>query len=36
MMAAAGRTALLNELDGPGLPLLRHRLAAWRFGRGAV
>jgi len=28
MMAAAGRTALLNELDGPGLPLLRHRLAA--------
>jgi uncharacterized protein (TIGR03083 family) len=26
MMSAAGRTALLDLLDGPGLPLLRHRL----------
>lgn len=27
MMSAAGRTALLHMLDGPGLPLLRHRLS---------
>jgi uncharacterized protein (TIGR03083 family) len=27
MMAAAGRTALLEELEGPGLPVLGHRLA---------
>jgi hypothetical protein len=26
MMAVTGRTALLHLLDGPGLPLLRHRL----------
>jgi uncharacterized protein (TIGR03083 family) len=26
MMAASGRTALLDKLDGPGLPLLRQRL----------
>jgi hypothetical protein len=26
MMAASGRTALLDNLDGPGLPLLRQRL----------
>lgn len=26
MMAASGRTALLDDLDGPGLPLLRQRL----------
>jgi uncharacterized protein (TIGR03083 family) len=28
MMAAAGRTALLDTLDGPGLPLLRQRISA--------
>lgn len=27
MMAAAGRTALLDTLDGPGLQLLRHRIS---------
>jgi hypothetical protein len=27
MMSACGRTALLNNLDGPGVPLLRHRLS---------
>jgi uncharacterized protein (TIGR03083 family) len=27
MMIAGGRTALLHTLDGPGLPLLRHRLS---------
>jgi uncharacterized protein (TIGR03083 family) len=27
MMSAAGRTALLDALDGPGMPLLRHRLS---------
>jgi uncharacterized protein (TIGR03083 family) len=26
MMSVAGRTALLDTLEGPGLPLLRHRL----------
>lgn len=26
MMAVSGRTALLHNLDGPGLPLLHHRL----------
>jgi uncharacterized protein (TIGR03083 family) len=30
MMAVAGRTALLNLLDGPGLPLLHHRLLPGR------
>jgi uncharacterized protein (TIGR03083 family) len=28
MMAACGRTALLDALDGPGLPLLCHRLSS--------
>lgn len=28
MMGAAGRTALLDTLDGPGIPLLRQRLSA--------
>lgn len=28
MMAVSGRTALLQDLDGPGLPLLRSRLSA--------
>ena len=27
MMSVAGRTAMLHMLDGPGLPLLRHRLS---------
>jgi hypothetical protein len=27
MMAASGRTALLDALDGPGLPILRRRLS---------
>jgi hypothetical protein len=26
MMAVGGRTALLDALDGPGLPLLRQRI----------
>jgi hypothetical protein len=26
MMAASGRTVVLDSLDGPGLPLLRERL----------
>jgi uncharacterized protein (TIGR03083 family) len=30
MMAVTGRTALLDLLDGPGLPLLRHRLPLGR------
>jgi hypothetical protein len=28
MMAASGRTALLDKLDGPGLQILRQRLAS--------
>ena len=28
MMAVSGRTALIHNLDGPGLPLLRQRLMA--------
>jgi hypothetical protein len=27
MMTVSGRTALIDTLDGPGVPLLRHRLA---------
>lgn len=27
MMSVSGRSALLHKLDGPGLPLLRHRLS---------
>lgn len=27
MMAAVGRTATLDALDGPGLPLLRQRIS---------
>ncbi|WP_433525988.1 maleylpyruvate isomerase family mycothiol-dependent enzyme [Nocardia pseudovaccinii] len=27
LMSVGGRTALMHELDGPGLPLLRHRLS---------
>jgi hypothetical protein len=27
MLSVAGRTALFEALEGPGVPLLRHRLA---------
>jgi uncharacterized protein (TIGR03083 family) len=34
MMSVAGRTALLEALDGPGMPLLRHRLSKTNDGFG--